>query len=442
MSKVLFSEASILKLQKNKNVLNVSEKAITYTDEFKRSFIEEYASGKLPRDIFIENGFDVQIIGIKRIEQSACRWKASYKANGIVGLADTRKGSSGRPLERELTPQEIIKRQEAKIKLLEAQVNMLKKLDVAERMLINKSKNLKTSDIFQLIYNTIESNSFKRVAGYFCELLDVSRSGYYNYIGSEISRIAREKLDLEAKEVVLKAFTRRGFKKGSRSIKMILENEFNINFSIKKIRRIMRKYNIVCPHRKPNPYKQLAKATKEHRTLPNTLQRNFKQGIPGLVLLTDITYLPYGQKNMAYLSTILDASTGEVLAHHVSNRLTLDIATDTILKLKTQKKLKLSKDAFIHSDQGVHYTSPTYQSLLKKNNLGQSMSRRGNCWDNAPQESFFGHLKDSVDIKSSKTFEEIQSKVNNYIKYYNNYRYQWGLKKMTPVQYRNHLLSA
>lgn len=71
-----------------------------------------------------------------------------------------------------------------------------------------------------------------------------------------------------------------------------------IDFSIKKIRRIMRKDDIVCPHRKPNPYKRLAKATKEHRTLPNTLQRNFKQGIPGLVLLTDITYLPYGQKNM------------------------------------------------------------------------------------------------------------------------------------------------
>ncbi|HEY8891509.1 MAG TPA: HTH domain-containing protein [Clostridium sp.] len=119
---------SMLKLQKNKNVLNVSEKAITYTDEFKRLFIDEYMSGKLPRDIFIENSFDVEIIGMKRIEQSACRWKAMYKANGIIGLTDTRKGLSGRPLARELTPQEIIERQEAKIKLLESQVELLKKL--------------------------------------------------------------------------------------------------------------------------------------------------------------------------------------------------------------------------------------------------------------------------------------------------------------------------
>jgi putative transposase len=70
------------------------------------------------------------------------------------------------------------------------------------------------------------------------------------------------------------------------------------------------------------------------------------------------------------------------------------------------------------------------------------MSRRGNCWDNAPQESFFVHLKDSVDITACKNFEELQDSINNYIKYYNNYRYQWGLKKMTPVQYRNHLLCA
>lgn len=82
MSKILFSRMSILKLRKNKNVLNVSEKAITYTDEFKRLFIDEYMSGKLPRTIFMENSSDVDIIGIKRIEQSACRWKAMYKANG------------------------------------------------------------------------------------------------------------------------------------------------------------------------------------------------------------------------------------------------------------------------------------------------------------------------------------------------------------------------
>ncbi|PRR80972.1 hypothetical protein CLVI_28830 [Clostridium vincentii] len=70
------------------------------------------------------------------------------------------------------------------------------------------------------------------------------------------------------------------------------------------------------------------------------------------------------------------------------------------------------------------------------------MSRRGNCWDNAPQESFFGHLKDDVDNKSFKAYEDLKTQIDKYIKYYNNYRYKWGSKKMTPVQYRNHLLCA
>ncbi|MNN66095.1 Integrase core domain protein [compost metagenome] len=107
-----------------------------------------------------------------------------------------------------------------------------------------------------------------------------------------------------------------------------------------------------------------------------------------------------------------------------------------------QRRVKLHKEAFIHSDQGSHYTSPTYQKLLKQKGLGQSMSRRGNCWDNAPQESFFGHMKDHVDSRGCITFEELQDEIDRYIQYYNHHRYQWGLKKMTPVQYRNHLLSV
>ena len=103
-------------------------------------------------------------------------------------------------------------------------------------------------------------------------------------------------------------------------------------------------------------------------------------------------------------------------------------------------KNELYRDAIIHPDQGVHYTSPKFQKLLKTHNLGQSMSRRGNCWDNAPQESFFGHMKDDLDFSICQTLEEVISLIDAYIEYYNNHRYQWGLKKMTPKQYRNHLL--
>ena len=208
----------------------------------------------------------------------------------------------------------------------------------------------------------------------------------------------------------------------------------------KKIQRIMRKYNITCPIRKANPYKRIAKATKEHRVVPNRLNREFKQNTPGKVMLTDITYMPYGNNKIAYLSTIKDSSTNEILAYNLSNSLAIDIVTETINKLVKLKSFKLHKDAFIHSDQSSHYTSPIFQKLLKKYNLGQSMSRRGNCWDNAPQESFFGHMKDEIDYKSCETIEELKILIDDYMDYYNNERCQWNLKKLTPVQYRNQLL--
>ncbi|WP_040951678.1 IS3 family transposase [Gorillibacterium massiliense] len=442
MSKKLFSKADQELLSKNKYVKNVSDKAITYSDEFKRLFIDLYLAGKSPREIFESHGFNIEILGKKRLEQCAGRWKKAYERNGIIALSDSRKESSGRPLRREMTQEEIITKQEARIKLLESQLELLKKADTKERLLVAKGENPSKNKLFELIEDAV-NEGFKRMTRYLCELLNVSHSGYYSYLKATEARKERARRDAEAGELIKRAFRRRGFKKGSRSIKMVLENEFKVIYNRKRIRRHMRRLNLVCPHRKPNPYRRMAKATQEHRVVPNKLQRDFKKGIPGLVLLTDITYLPFGRRSeMGYLSTILDGSTGELLAYNLSNRITLPLATDTINQLMKQRRLKLHKDAFIHSDQGGHYTSPKYQELLKEKGLGQSMSRRGNCWDNAPQESFFGHMKDHVVSRNCTTFEELKQEIDRYIHYYNNHRYQWGLKKMTPVQYRNHLLSV
>lgn len=271
----------------------------------------------------------------------------------------------------------------------------------------------------------------------------VSRSGYYNYFlkASISNRCNQDKKDLEIYKNVLTAFNFKNRKKGARQIKMTLQNFFGINYNLKRIRRIMKKYNIICPHRKANPYRRMMRATKEHKVLPNLLNREFKQNLPAKVLLTDITYLLYKGGQKAYLSTILDASTNEVLAYNISKSLQINIVTDTIDNLLNTTSF-LHKDVFIHSDQGSHYTSPIFQKKLKKEGIGQSMSRRGNCWDNAPQESFFGHLKDETKIKECETFEDLVKEIEDYIGYHNNYRAQWNLKKMTPVQYRNHLLNT
>ena len=144
MSKVRFSNDEIDKLSKNKYVLKVSDKAITYTNEFKIHFIAEYSKGKTSRVIFEEAGFDVDIIGIHRVDCAGARWRKAYKNHGVLGLDDTRRNNSGRPRQRKLTKDEIIAKQNAEIEYLKAEVELLKKLDEKERLLISKNKELKS----------------------------------------------------------------------------------------------------------------------------------------------------------------------------------------------------------------------------------------------------------------------------------------------------------
>lgn len=439
MSKKCFTNEQITLLSNNRYVKKVSSKAITYTDEFKLYVIAESLNGKATKEIFIEAGFDPQIIGVKRISSSICRWRKSYKESGVMGLRDTRRENSGRPRTQEASLEEQLVRKNIEIDYLKAELELVKKLELDERQV--KNNKLKSSYIFELIHKTICNYKLSGYVKHICDIASVSRSGYYNYLSKLNSRVIKENDDLKSKDIILKAFNHRGYKKGSRSIKMLLENAYGIIFNRKKIQRIMRKYNIICPIRRANPRKQIAKATKEHSVVPNKLNREFKQSIPGKVLLTDITYIKFKDK-FAYLSTIKDASTNEILAYNLSKSLRLEIVLNTVDLLMKNTSVKLSKDAFIHSDQGSHYTSPRYQKHLKNYALDQSMSRRGNCWDNAPMESFFGHMKDEIDLNSCSTFDELKAKLDDYMEYYNNHRYQWNLKKLTPVKYRNQLLAA
>ncbi len=204
----------------------------------------------------------------------------------------------------------------------------------------------------------------------------------------------------------------------------------------KKIRRLMNKYHLICPIRKPNPYKQMAKAKQENMTKPNHLNRQFKAHGPKIVLLTDITYLFFGQGNKAYLVTIKDAYTNQILSYVPSESLEVDFVLTCMEQLVENHSIPKSQKTLIHSDQGIHYTSMKFQSLLNDKELRQSMSRRGNCWDNAPQESFFGHMKDDLgSLKNVNTFKELCVKMDDYMDYYNNDRYQWNLAKLSPNQY-------
>lgn len=209
-----------------------------------------------------------------------------------------------------------------------------------------------------------------------------------------------------------------------------------IRMNHKKIRRLMRKYGLNCPIRQPNETRRILKELRTNKVADNLVRREFKEHGPRTVLLTDITYVPL-QQGFCYLSVIIDACTMEVLSYQLSDSLRVDFVLETVNELLIHHREELQTDVLLHSDQGCHYTSIRFQKLLSDQSLRQSMSRKGNCWDNAPQESFFGHMKDELAIRSRKwtTIEDASGPIHDWMDYYNKDRYQLGLQKMSPQEY-------
>ena len=173
----------------------------------------------------------------------------------------------------------------------------------------------------------------------YVKLVGVSRSGYYHYFSEEAvgKSEARSEQMKRVKEIILKAYHFRRRKKGARQIKMTLENQYQITYNLKRIRRIMKNLVSFVRFEKRILIDEWQKQQRNIGHVPNLLNRQFKQGIAGKVLLTDITYLSYGKGKRAYLSTIKDAETNEILAYEVSDKITLDIALNTLKKLKKNR---------------------------------------------------------------------------------------------------------
>lgn len=281
---------------------------------------------------------------------------------------------------------------------------------------------------------TLRDNNLLKISK-MCEIAGVSRSGYYNWCASEGTREIREDADKKDFELILAAYRFRGYDKGARGIHMRLLHDPGTIMNVKKIRRLMRKYGLFCPIRRANPYRRMAREMQTGTIAANVVNREFRRG-PRKVLLTDITYL-FFKNGKCYLSTILDAFTHEVLAYRVSLSFKVDFVLVTTDKLIAEHGSTLDNETIVHSDQGCHYTSCAFIQKLKDAEFVQSMSRRGNCWDNSPQESFFGHMKDEISdlIAICVTFEEVVARIDDWMDYYNNDRGQWDLLKLAPKEY-------
>lgn len=128
----------------------------------------------------------------------------------------------------------------------------------------------------------------------------------------------------------------------------------------------------------------------------------------------------------------------------MSKSLEVDFALETVEQMVKRHGVSLNKETVIHSDQGAHYTSLKFIYLVESQELRRSMSRRGNCWDNAPQESFFGHMKDELagEIQNWTSFTEAKASVDRWMEYYNHDRCQWDLAKLSPNEYYRYITTG
>lgn len=297
----------------------------------------------------------------------------------------------------------------------------------------------KPSVIFETIRETLADPSNRLTVSRLCEAAGVSKSGYYRWLSAEGQRAAREADDQDEFAWIMKAYEYRGYDKGVQGICMRLQRmEHPMN--PKKIRRLMHKFGLKCPIRKANPYRRMAKAMKTSNYASNILERNFVGLGPRKALLTDITYIPF-RGHFIYVSPVLDACTKEALSHNRGVSLEMPLVKKMLDDLKRDHGDELSPETLIHSDQGCHYTSHLFIETVESMGLIRSMSRRGNCWDNAPQESFFGHMKDEIGdkIAACETDEGAFKVIDEWFDYYNIDRPIWGLRRMTPVEYLEYL---
>jgi transposase InsO family protein len=243
--------------------------------------------------------------------------------------------------------------------------------------------------------------------------------------------------DLDDLAIIKKYFDLSKQKDGIRQLSMVIEKLEDITMNCKKIARLKRQYKLVTKIRMKNKYRYFAKKKQEHETCPNLLERNFKNLKADQVYSTDITTLKYGNRK-AYFAAVKDLETKEIVGSSVSNRIDIELtnkAMETALRKLTPEE---NRRLIVHSDQGFHFTHISFRTLLASHEVTQSMSRKGNCLDNAPIESFFGLIKDHLDLSKCTTIEEVEKEVTRTVNYYNKDRPQVGLKKMPPTEYRRH----
>jgi putative transposase len=282
-------------------------------------------------------------------------------------------------------------------------------------------------------FEFIETYKTKYSVTVLLAIVDASKSGYYKWRKTKDLSSPINDREEKLTPLIHKVFYESKETYGKLRIQAALKVEHDLTVNHKCIARIMNKYGMVCQIRKKKR-KRVKQPVGKHK---NILDRQFEAKGPGEKFCIDITYVQVNKpsKRWVYLCAIKDLYHGEIVAYQISTRLDMNLVMDTLRQLKEKG---FEKKAILHSDQGFHFTNPMYIRTVKEMGVTQSMSRRGNCWDNACIESFFGHLKSEMPcFGSPQTYEEVQKSISEYMTYYNEKRIQ-NKYGMSPVQYLAH----
>ena len=261
-----------------------------------------------------------------------------------------------------------------------------------------------------------------------CGFLKVSRAAYYAW---EI-RSSKPDTDEPRMKLIELAYQSSHRTYGYRRVQMWITQKCGVNINHKAVLRLMNKLGVHSVARRRKFIKKVEDLGTYHR-YPNHLNREFSATQPNQKWVTDVTFI-HTQQGWAFLSTIKDLYDGFIVSHYFTRNNSLELVTKT---LKLAKQKEVVKDGLIlHSDQGYQYSSQSYYVLTQDYNIQPSMSRRGNCWDNAVMENFFSHLKEEA-MKQviNPTFEEANQIIDDYIYFYNYERIQLKTRQ-TPYQLR------
>ena len=249
-----------------------------------------------------------------------------------------------------------------------------------------------------------------------CRFFGVSRSGYYAFV----HRLGRPEPDASLAQEIEDCQAHCGRTYGYRRVWLWLKQK-NIYRNPKTVLRIMRKYGLLSEIRRRKKWVQMGQQVHKYE---NLLNRRFQADRPNSKWATDISYV-HTKEGFLYLSMIRDLYDNSIVAYKTGTQQTVNLVLDTIRLAVKQEKKRVAAELHLHSDQGFQYTSHAYFQLTKKYGITPSMSRRGNCYDNAMAENFFSILKtECIYRHTPATFAEARNMIDRYIFFYNHARIQ------------------